>query len=222
MQSIGFWGLFQLVGLGLFLATKAGLAVGLRVRYKVNPIKLRARKLGLQGLIELSMFAHVALWATVVVIRTVAPGVLSGSWLFSTWVLFSRAARAAGLLAVVLAFAILIPAQISLGAAWRLGIDEETPGELVTAGIYAFSRNPIYLFFDLYFLGTFLLNGTLFFGLSALFTWLNLHYQILGEERHLADLFGSDYLAYCEHTPRYLTLPRGPGSQRKAQQADLG
>ncbi len=48
----------------------------------------------------------------------------------------------------------------SIGNLWRLGIDEKYPGKLVTKGIYAFTRNPIYLFFHLYFLGTFFLRDS--------------------------------------------------------------
>src|SRR4029453_11862805 len=32
-----------------------------------------------------------------------------------------------------------------LGASWRFTIDRERPGALVTSGVFAFSRNPIYL-----------------------------------------------------------------------------
>jgi protein-S-isoprenylcysteine O-methyltransferase Ste14 len=169
----------------------------------VNPIKLRANKRGAQGLVELSLFVNVNIWAAVVVVRAVAPGVFPAALLWSPVLPDSRAARYAGLVCVVSAFVILILAQITLGRSWRLGIDDENPGELVTRGIYALSRNPIYSFFDLYFLGTFLLNGTLFFALSAVFTVLNLHYQILSEEKHLASLFGADYHAYCARVARY-------------------
>jgi protein-S-isoprenylcysteine O-methyltransferase Ste14 len=74
----------------------------------------------------------------------------------------------------------------------------------VTTGIYFYSRNPIYLFFDLYFLGTFFINGSLFFLLTAVLGALNLHYQILQEERFLADTYGAVYKAYRARTARYI------------------
>jgi protein-S-isoprenylcysteine O-methyltransferase Ste14 len=169
----------------------------------VNPIKLRVCKRGALGLVELSLFVNVNLWVAVVVIQAVAPRALPGALLFSPIIPTLLVTRYVGLALVGLSFVILILAQVALGDSWRLGIDEENPGELVTSGIYAFSRNPIYSFFDLYFLGTFLLNGTLFFALSAVFTVLNLHYQILSEEQHLSRLYGADYCVYRARTARY-------------------
>ena len=40
---------------------------------------------------------------------------------------------------------------------WRAGIPERDGTELVTGGLYAFSRNPAFLGFDLMYLGVFLL-----------------------------------------------------------------
>jgi protein-S-isoprenylcysteine O-methyltransferase Ste14 len=219
---MGFWSIFQLACLGLFLAINGARTVSLLVRHKVNPIKLRVNKRGALGLVELSLFVNVNLWAAAVVTWAVSPEVLSRSLLFSPVLPSLRVATYAGLVLVVLAFVVLVLAQFALGKAWRLGIDEEGPGELVTSGIYAMSRNPIYLFFDLYFLGTFLLNRTLFFAFSALFTMLNLHYQILSEERYLADLFGAHYHAYCAHTARYGPCLVAQRSCRQAQKVDAG
>lgn len=100
--------------------------------------------------------------------------------------------------------AIFAQAMRDLGASWRLGIDEKRPGRLVTGGIYAFSRHPIYLFFNLYFLGTFLVNGTLIFLLFALLMAGTLHLQILNEEAFLLRTYGTAYRTYCLRTARYL------------------
>jgi len=108
---------------------------------------------------------------------------------------------------IVCAFVIFVLALRALGNSWRLGIDENHPGRLVTTGIYAHSRNPIYLFFDLYFLGTFLINGSLFFLIMTVLAALNLHYQIRQEERFLARAHGAAYEAYCARTPRYIRWP---------------
>ena len=62
----------------------------------------------------------------------------------------SAIARNAGAWFVVAGVLILILALLSFGNSWRIGIDTRTPGQLVTTGIFAFSRNPIFVFMDLY------------------------------------------------------------------------
>ena len=42
---------------------------------------------------------------------------------------------------------------VSFGNSFRVGIDENNPDRLVTTGIFAFSRNPIYVCFIMFFLG---------------------------------------------------------------------
>ncbi|MFH1084692.1 MAG: methyltransferase, partial [Chloroflexota bacterium] len=111
-----------------------------------------------------------------------------------------------GALLVALAFALFIAAMRDLGASWRLGIDAEHPGRLVTTGAHRLSRNPIYLFFDLYFLGTLLINGNPVFLLILALMVAGLHAQIRLEERFLARAYGARYAAYCRRTPRYLTV----------------
>ena len=56
--------------------------MSLLVRHNVNPIKLRVNKRGTLGLVELSLFVNVNLWAAAVVIWSVAPEILSESLLF--------------------------------------------------------------------------------------------------------------------------------------------
>jgi protein-S-isoprenylcysteine O-methyltransferase Ste14 len=59
--------------------------------------------------------------------------------------------------------------------------------------VFAVSRHPIFVFLDLYFIGTFLVNGTLVFRFFAGVTILGIHYQILQEEKFLAGIFAYTY-----------------------------
>ena len=97
-------------------------------------------------------------------------------------------------------------ALVSFGNSWRIGIDEKKAGALVTGGIFAFSRNPIFAFIDLYFLGTFQVNGGPVFLVFAILTMLALHWQILQEEKFLASRYGQTYQDYCRQAGRYGTL----------------
>ena len=87
---------------------------------------------------------------------------------------------------------------------WRAGIPDKDRTELVTTGIYRFSRNPAFLGFDLQYLGVLLMFGN---GLTAGFTVfaaVMLHLQILQEERYLTETFGTPYLEYRKQVFRYL------------------
>lgn len=77
--------------------------------------------------------------------------------------------------------------------------------QLVTAGPFRFSRNPLYLGLNGVFLGLVLVVDTAW-GLVALAAVLAvMHYGVvLREERHLAARFGAAYRAYRERVRRYL------------------
>jgi protein-S-isoprenylcysteine O-methyltransferase Ste14 len=94
-------------------------------------------------------------------------------------------------------------ALVSFGSAWRVGIDEGG-GRLVTSGAFALSRNPIYLFMDICFLGIFLVYPNLFFLLSFVLAALGFHWQILKEEKSLLSRFGDRYAEYCLKVKRYI------------------
>ncbi len=90
-----------------------------------------------------------------------------------------------------------------LGASWRLGLDRGAPGPLVTGGIYRWTRHPIYVAFDLWFIGTFLLVGRLSFLVLALVLVPLLHAFMNREERFLTELYGDAYREYSGRVGRY-------------------
>lgn len=92
-----------------------------------------------------------------------------------------------------------------LGASWRLGFDRTGPGPLVTGGIYSRMRHPIYVAFDLLFVGTFLvLNRSVFLLLALLMVPL-LDAVMRREERFLTELYGDAYRDYCSRVARYFS-----------------
>ena len=99
---------------------------------------------------------------------------------------------------------LLLGSLISFGRSFRVGIDTDRPDRLVTTGVFAFSRNPIYVAFGLILLGEFFVfpNPVLLFyaGLGA---WL-FHRQVLREEAFLTRHYGQAYTAYCTRVRRYL------------------
>jgi protein-S-isoprenylcysteine O-methyltransferase Ste14 len=93
---------------------------------------------------------------------------------------------------------------VSFGRSFRVGIDDENPDELVTSGVFAWSRNPIYVAFWWILLGQFLVfpNWLLSVYLAAA-TWL-FHRQVRREEAYLAHRYGAEYADYCRRVRRYL------------------
>ncbi|HET7587351.1 MAG TPA: isoprenylcysteine carboxylmethyltransferase family protein [Gammaproteobacteria bacterium] len=99
---------------------------------------------------------------------------------------------------------LLLWSLISFGSSFRVGIDADHPDKLVTTGIFAFSRNPIYVAFALILLGQFLIfsNWILLLYLGAA-VWL-FHRQVLREEAFSRKHYGQEYAAYCRRVRRYV------------------
>ena len=89
---------------------------------------------------------------------------------------------------------------------------------LVSEGPYSLSRNPLYFFSFLGFIGAGLSFGS--FALAALFVFcfFGAHWPTIAvEERRLAELFGESYRAYRAEVPRFLPALRRPRMGRLAE-----
>ena len=87
---------------------------------------------------------------------------------------------------------------------WRAGIDKKQKTNMVTNGIYHYSRNPAFVGFDLLYIGTVLVFPNVLMALFVIITIILLHLQILEEEKHLVSEFGETYIAYKNKIARYL------------------
>ena len=92
---------------------------------------------------------------------------------------------------------------------WRAGIPDRDRTELVTDGIYDFSRNPAFLGFDLQYVCVLLMFCNLLTASFTVFAVTMLHLQILQEERYLTAAFGRAYLDYRHRVFRYLGRRKG-------------
>jgi protein-S-isoprenylcysteine O-methyltransferase Ste14 len=109
-----------------------------------------------------------------------------------------------GVVFCMLGLILFLISLISFGTSFRVGIDEDHPGALVTTGIYAITRNPIYTAFGTILLGIFLIfsNWILLLYLVA-GIWL-INRQVLREEDSLKKIYGKEYTEYCREVRRYL------------------
>ena len=99
---------------------------------------------------------------------------------------------------------IFLISVLSMKDSWRAGIPEGDRTKLVKDGIYAYSRNPAFVGFDLQYIGVLLMYCNLLTGLFTVFAIVMLHLQILQEEKYLTSAFGAEYLEYRHQVYRYL------------------
>jgi protein-S-isoprenylcysteine O-methyltransferase Ste14 len=109
-----------------------------------------------------------------------------------------------GMLIGLLSFYFLILGYFHMGNSWKIGIGNEKCAPLVTEGVFSLTRNPVYVFLNLFSLSFFLSSGKLIFlGLFVLIA-ISLHLLILEEERFLTKHYKEEFKKYKKEVPRYL------------------
>jgi protein-S-isoprenylcysteine O-methyltransferase Ste14 len=110
----------------------------------------------------------------------------------------------AGVLLCLAGLLLLLASLVSFGNSFRIGIDTEHANKLVTTGVFALSRNPMYVAFAFVLLGEFLVfpNWIVLIYVAG-GIWL-FHRQVLREEENLKKLYGQEYTDYCSRVRRYL------------------
>lgn len=194
-----FFDIFQITYLSTFYLIFIGRTIQL-ILTGTNPIVLGVGKRGFRAFIEKSLLFGLALWTFEAV--SICLGL--DFHLFSDSRLFSITPfRIIGVALEVTAMAVFVSAIFSFGRSWRVGIDTVEPGGLVTGGVFSITRNPIFLFLNLFFLGTFLIYPTLFFAISVIIVLSGNHFQIIQEERFLEEKYGDRYRNYKKRVRKY-------------------
>jgi protein-S-isoprenylcysteine O-methyltransferase Ste14 len=166
-----------------------------------NPLVLPTRD-DAYGYVGRAFKILIILVAAIVAINATAPNWMSllGSLQLLQNSLFKQVGWA--LLAVSLLF--LLVAQAQMGNSWRIGIDENNRTELVSKGLFSFSRNPIYLSMRINLIGLFLvLPNAVTLALVAVGEVL-MQVQVRLEEAHLHSLHGAKYMEYRSSVRRWL------------------
>jgi protein-S-isoprenylcysteine O-methyltransferase Ste14 len=111
-----------------------------------------------------------------------------------------------GLLLLLVALIWTIVAQGNMKDSWRIGIDRDMKTALITAGLFSFTRNPIFLGMLLVLAGLFFLTpnaATLIFWIVG---YILIQLQIRLEEEYLSRQHGEQYDEFCKKVPRRLLL----------------
>lgn len=112
-----------------------------------------------------------------------------------------------------------LAAQLSMGDSWRVGVDETEETDLVTAGLFAWVRNPIFTFVCLSVLGLLLLVPNPLAIVATTLTVLGVELQVRAvEEPYLRRTHGSDYERYASRVGRFVPgIGRSPETGTSAE-----
>ena len=126
------------------------------------------------------------------------PYLLPVFFLEQTWI------KWAGLVLLHLSLLFIVFAQYQMSRSWRVGFDEKQKTELVTGGVFRYSRNPIFLGMLTTMVGLFLaLPNALTFA-ALLLAIVVLQIQVRLEEVYLRKVHGEAYLDYEKRVGRWV------------------
>ncbi|MGY0587251.1 MAG: methyltransferase family protein [Paraglaciecola chathamensis] len=101
--------------------------------------------------------------------------------------------------------AVTLLSQIQMGDSWRIGVDQQETTALITHGIYAKSRNPIYFGIFLFWAGVCITFPHLLLWACAFVCWICIEVIVRQiEEPYLKKVHGDDFLKYKSDTNRYI------------------
>jgi protein-S-isoprenylcysteine O-methyltransferase Ste14 len=155
----------------------------------------------LQSVAERFWKAAVALLAAAVMIAWLAPGVELhlGRPAWSA----APALRWIAACVLLVSTLLILIAQTAMGASWRVGVQSEGPGALVIGGLFAVSRNPVFVGMFGLALGVFLWCPTMLSAALLPLAASTMAMQVRLEEEALLAKHGEEYAAYRAKTPRW-------------------
>lgn len=117
----------------------------------------------------------------------------------------STPVQGVGLVLALAGMALTLAAQTNMGASWRVGVDDSERTPLVTAGLFAHVRNPVFTAMAVAGAGFALLvpNLASVLALVALVAAVQLQVRVV-EEPYLLNTHGGDYAAYRTRVGRFL------------------
>jgi protein-S-isoprenylcysteine O-methyltransferase Ste14 len=203
-----FFDYFQVLSVTLFVLIILAKTLYLRLWRNINPIVIGGGKRGLSRAGEVFAFFVTLAWMIEILLYAFHSQFHIFVSPLDRQIIDSYPAKILAVALITLGFVLFVMAYVSFGDSWRVGFDVKSPGSLVTSGVFRISRNPIYLFLNLWFLGTFLINGTLIFLIFAFLAFVAQHWQIHQEEVFLTNLYGQTYRDYRATTGRYIGTSR--------------
>lgn len=199
--------ILNILALVLFTIFLSAYSLKLVILYKKNKINANVLAKGKKDnkikLVETTVKISTFFWGITWVVEIFTDQIINKKF----YILFNNILiNYIGILVITIGVCIFITAMISMKTSWRVGIDKNTKTKLITYGIYNYSRNPAFVGFDLMFIGLFLTYPNILTLLIFIANVISIHRLILQEEKHLENLFGTEYVSYKEKTPRYFLV----------------
>lgn len=110
----------------------------------------------------------------------------------------------AGFVCAISAVLFFVAAVVMMQNNWRAGFSDDQNTSLVTSGVYQISRNPAFTGFDLMYIGCALAFPSVLTIIWCIAAIVVFNFQILGEEKYLASVFGREYSDYKNKVFRYI------------------
>lgn len=140
--------------------------------------------------------------AIVVLIYAFAPGFYS--YLLPVFWLQNQMIQSVGITLIAFSLIWTVLAQIQMGNSWRIGIDEERKTQLVSIGVFRFSRNPIFLGMIVTLTGFFLAIPNALTLLILVLGFVLMQIQVRLEEEFLTKTHGAVYEEFRRMVRRWL------------------
>jgi protein-S-isoprenylcysteine O-methyltransferase Ste14 len=99
---------------------------------------------------------------------------------------------------------LLVWALVSFKKSFRIGLAENSAEGLITSGVFAISRNPIYVAFAIMLISQFLIFPSWILLLYIFLGILLFRRQILKEEAFLKEQYGDEFIKYSEQVKRWV------------------
>ncbi len=98
---------------------------------------------------------------------------------------------------------VILLSLINLGSSVSIGLPKGDT-KLKSSGLYAISRNPMYIGMGLVTIASMVYTLNSFVFLAGIYSIIVYHFIIIGEEKFLKERFGKDYDHYMSKVDRYL------------------
>ena len=109
-----------------------------------------------------------------------------------------------GSVLLIICLALIITAQTQMSSSWRLEIDRKNKAELITTGLFKYSRNPILLALRLAYFAMFLIIPCPYSLMTFLVGDICFQLQVRKEEEYLKNIYSNEYFLYCSQVRRWL------------------